>query len=62
MSHRVGRRDIARWLEVPERTVSRWQEQGGMPLWTADRIAIRIGSHPALIWGDAFYGEQYIDP
>jgi len=29
--------------------VKRWH-QTGIPMWTADRLAIKLGAHPADIW------------
>jgi hypothetical protein len=33
-----------------------WQQRGGIPLWSADRVAIRCGVHPCRIWPDWFRG------
>jgi lambda repressor-like predicted transcriptional regulator len=33
------------------RTIQRWRVDG-IPYWSADRVAIRLGIHPALIWTD----------
>ena len=31
-----------------------WRREGGIPIWTADVIAIRLGVHPAHIWPEWF--------
>lgn len=34
--------------------------RGQVSLWTADRIAVSFGLHPALIWGDAWWDEEEV--
>lgn len=31
------------------------RQRGGVPVHRADDLAIRLGLHPANVWGDAFY-------
>ncbi len=38
-------------LGIPERTYFRWRRDG-VPDRAADTVAIRMDSHPALIWTD----------
>ena len=50
---------IAMQLGVKEGTVSGWLKPGRMiGVYTADRYAIKLGSHPMIIWGDAWFGLQ----
>jgi transposase len=42
-------RDIARRLGVSMKSVHRYKKHG-VPSQSADRLAIHIGSHPALVW------------
>lgn len=37
-------------LGIDPAQVSRWRERGSLSDAMADRCAIRIGSHPSLIW------------
>jgi len=46
---------VAERLQLPCGTVHRYRRQG-IPLRSADRIAIRAGYHPVEIWPD-FYQE-----
>ena len=41
---------LARRLGVTRRTVHRWAQTGLVPPTHADRIAVRLGHHPAEIW------------
>ena len=43
---------VARRLALPRSTIYRWRREGGIPYYTADRIALRLGTHPVLIWPD----------
>jgi transcriptional regulator with XRE-family HTH domain len=43
--------EVARRTGVTRRTVVRWKH-GGIPRWSADTVAIRLGSHPAVIWSN----------
>lgn len=49
-----GAVDIAAEVGVHSRTVKRWRHTG--LTWDhADKAAIRLGSHPALIWGNEWW-------
>ena len=41
--------DLSRRSGYPLRTIQRWKTNG-IPLYSADRLAIRLGVHPANIW------------
>ena len=43
--------DLSRRTGYPLRTIQRWRVHA-IPYWSADRVAIRLGIHPALIWTD----------
>ena len=45
----VNLSDLAHRTGYPIRTVQRWNTTG-VPLYSADRLAIRLGVHPATIW------------
>ena len=47
----------ARRLGVNRGTVYHW-EHDGVPVMAADGAAIRLGLHPALIWGDGWWVEE----
>ena len=50
---------IAMQLGVKESTVSGWLKPGKtIGVYTADRYAIKLGSHPMIIWGDAWFARQ----
>ena len=46
---------ICDWLDILPRTYQRWATDGGIPINSADRIAISLGRHPAEIWGRAYW-------
>lgn len=48
----VGSPRLADICGVSQRTVHRWRAGGRMNHYTADRVAIRLGLHPCLIWDD----------
>ncbi len=41
---------LARSVGYPVKTVSRWCLGDGLPWIHADRVAVRLGMHPAEIW------------
>ena len=45
---------------VDPSVVSLWStgRQKRLQLSTAERIADHLGTHPVLIWGDAYYGDD----
>ena len=43
--------DLAVALDVTRRTIVRWT-QDGVPRWSADRVAVRLGFVPTLVWPD----------
>ncbi len=54
-------RAIARYLNVGSPTVVRGRANGGISPLRADVIAVHLGFHPALIWGDAWWHASYQD-
>lgn len=43
--------DIAEMLGISSKGLNRWTAEGGVPVDRADEIAIRLGWHPAVVWG-----------
>ena len=48
---RVAAGAVAHAIGISTQTVYRWTRDG-VPLFNADRAAIRLGVHPVLIWPD----------
>jgi len=55
----LNRYEIAAACGVSERTVTRWTESQQINARDADDIAIRLGWHPAAIWGADWYIATY---
>ena len=49
----LGTRALAERVGVWPRTVQKWRRRGVDP-WTADTIAVRRGTVPSELWGDAW--------
>lgn len=47
---------IAMLCGVSRSAVLRWRRDGRVPFETADTIAIRLGSHPGIIWDNYYAG------
>lgn len=47
--------EVGELLGVSRHTVLRWKQIGTIKLSDADRCAIRLGTHPALIWPEFTY-------
>lgn len=47
--------DLARRIHQTRRTLLKWIADGGIPLNTADEVAVVLGAHPNDIWGDAWH-------
>lgn len=48
--------EIAARLNLDQRTVYKWvRKDWHFTEWEADRIAIRCGTHPGLIWRDSWW-------
>ena len=45
---------LAQHIGVTARTVNRWIEAGGVPEDESDRVAVRCGTHPITLWGQAW--------
>lgn len=52
---------LARDVGSAVRSVGRWRRRGGIPLWEADRLAIRVGLHPAVVWGADWWADEEDD-
>lgn len=48
----TSQREIAERLGVHQSAVSAWQRGGKIHWVLADDIAVRMGTHPAELWGD----------
>lgn len=48
--------DLAEEVGVSQRQVHRWRAQG-LSWMVADRVAVALGTHPAIVWGNAFWDE-----
>ena len=51
---------FARLVGCHRVTVQKWRRRG-IPPYTADRAACRLGLHPCLVWGDAWWAAVPID-
>ena len=52
---------IADALGVPKNAIAVWKTRGiKLDAFRADRLAIRIGLHPALVWGQQWWDECVI--
>jgi hypothetical protein len=58
-AHLVSAAGIALRCGVDRQTVHRWRKEGGIPIFAADRVAIRLGVHPLDIW-PTFHSEEYL--
>ena len=45
---------LARLTGVHPRNFHRWRRAGGIPIFTAGRVACRLGYHPSLVWPEWF--------
>lgn len=48
----TSQQEIAKTLGVHPTAVSQWQRGGRIHWILADTIAVRLGTHPAELWGD----------
>jgi hypothetical protein len=46
---------LASMADVWTRTACRWISEGALPDYAADRVSCRMGLHPALVWGRAWW-------
>ena len=46
---------LARASGCPRSCLTRWQREGGIPLYTADRLAIRLRLHPVDVWPEWYH-------
>jgi hypothetical protein len=54
MFHDVPDDEIAHRLGVSRQTLMRWRDKG-LTLTVGDRIAINLGTHPFVIWGNHYW-------
>ena len=54
----TGYRTIARTIGMSTNTMLMW-DKTGVPVWTADRLAVKLGAHPADIWPDEWWNEWW---
>lgn len=55
--------NVATALGIARETVSRYREQGALPIDKADKLAARFGAHPCEVWGDDYFGKPwYFNP
>lgn len=50
--HTSSPTEIGHRLGIDRRQVHRWRELGGLITTHADRAAVALGLHPAIIWPD----------
>lgn len=50
----TGYRTIARTIGMSTNTMLMW-DKTGVPLWTADKLAVKLGAHPADIWPEEWW-------
>lgn len=48
-------REQAEACGVTQRTVCRWRSGSGVDRRIADAVAVRVGLHPAEVWGDDWW-------
>lgn len=48
-------REISACSGISEAQLRRWSQRGEIPLLAADHAAIKLGVHPSVIWGDAWW-------
>lgn len=46
---------LAVMCRVDTRTIARWKADRRVPVIAADRVAIGLGLHPALVWGACWF-------
>lgn len=60
--------DLGAVLGIPPsaRRLRQWKAQGGIPYYTADSLAARLGMHPAQVWPEWWnlpdYQDGYVHP
>ena len=46
---------LAVMCSVDVRTIARWKADRRLPVIAADRVAISLGYHPAIVWGASWF-------
>jgi hypothetical protein len=58
----LARRGVSPWSqEAVAYNGGAWgkaMRDGVVPIFTADKLAVRLGLHPAQVWGQAFYDDE----
>jgi hypothetical protein len=54
LNHGAGLHDRCRSYGLRARSINRYVTEGGVPLTSADHVAISLGYHPAQLWGRAY--------
>ena len=57
----ISVRQIAIYLDISHTFVNRMNRGGGIRPELADRLAVQVGLHPSLIWGDAWWESAFQD-
>lgn len=52
--------ELARTLRVDSHRVAEWKVKG-LHFWAADRVAVALGNHPAVIWGPSWWDLQPLE-
>jgi DNA-binding MurR/RpiR family transcriptional regulator len=50
--------ELARLGGISRQSVHRYIRRGGLPTYTADRLAVAAHLHPAEVWGWAWYEDS----
>lgn len=50
---------LAQWSGLPQPTIHRWQRRGSIPFYSADKVALAVGCHPAEVWGMDWWSASY---
>lgn len=51
----LGDAQVAAMCSVDVRTVNRWRTDRRLTVLSADRVAIGMGMHPAVVWGAVWF-------
>lgn len=60
-NYEITIQDLAKVIKVTDDTVWNWKKHG-VPEPQADKVAVRLGLHPASIWGDAWWSLEHLPP
>ena len=57
-----GVKAFSRAVAVERTLLTRWRERGALPTFHADTIAVRLGQHPAQLWGLQWFDTAELEP